>query len=182
LEQIKLPASSPITMKLLRLLLFFLLPFGTLHAQDTAIVKHQANLIAEATFKEDYQTVIAYTHSSLIAVSGGKDKLHQLIVERMQELKNQGIIGFSGTIGSPGKFYRAGNELHCLLPEDIILTTSVGRYLSRSYLLGVSSDNGKNWTFLDVGSMPTDILHQLLPNFNDELKIPPPVKPEFLPN
>ncbi|TFF30429.1 hypothetical protein [Mucilaginibacter psychrotolerans] len=169
-------------MKLLRLLLLLLLPFSTLHAQDTAVVKHQANLIAQATFKGDYETVIAYTHFRLVAMSGGKEKLRQLITERMKELKDQGITGFSGTIGTPGKFYLAGNELHCLLPEDIILTTSVGRYLSRSYLLGVSSDKGKNWTFLDVGSMSADILHQLLPNFNDDLKIPPPVKPEFLPN
>lgn len=169
-------------MKQLRLLLLLLLPFSALHAQDTAIVKHQANLMAEATFKEDYQTVIAYTHPSLIAISGGKDKLHQLIVERMQELKSQGITSINGSIGSPGKFYRSGNELFCLLPEDIIITASAGRYHSKSYLLGVSNDNGKNWTFLDVGSMPVNTLHRLLPNFNNDLKIPPPVKPEFLPN
>lgn len=172
----------PTKTKLPGILLVLLFPFSTLHAQDTAIVKHQANLIAEATFKEDYQTVVAYTHPSLIAIWGGKDKLYQIIVERMQELKGQGITSINGSIGSPGKFYRSGNELFCLLPEDIIITASAGRYHGKSYLLGISSDEGKNWTFLDVGNISADVLHRLLPNFNDDLKIPPPVKPEFLPN
>nr|WP_294944732.1 hypothetical protein [uncultured Mucilaginibacter sp.] len=163
--------------------LFFLLciPFN-LHAQDTVVVKRQAALFAHATFKADVERIIAGTYPKLTELSGGKEQMAQLITGRMEELKKQGIISFEGTVGTPGKFYKAGAELHCLLPEDIIIRTATGRYLSRSYLLGVSSDNGESWTFLDVGNMPADVLHALLPNFNEELKIPAPVKPEFLAN
>lgn len=163
---------------LLILLLFPIL----LHGQDTAVVKKQADLIAQATFRGEYQTIIAYTYSGLIELSGGADSLHAIIAQRMTALKKQGILGLSGSVGSPGKFYTAGNEIHTLLPEEIIIRTAAGKYRSRSYLLGISNDKGESWTFLDVGNMPTEVLHRLLPNFNDNLVIPPPVKPEFLAN
>jgi hypothetical protein len=157
-------------MKYFRLLFLLIIPFAA-RAQDTTVVKRQAALFAHATFRGDVKVIIA-----------GKEQLAQLITERMDEQKKQGITGFEGSVGKPGKIYKAGDELLCLLPENIIMTTSVGRYRSRSYLLAVSDNNGESWTFLDVGKMPADILHRLLPNFNNELKIPPPVKAEFLAN
>ncbi|MBD1367080.1 hypothetical protein IDJ77_24935 [Mucilaginibacter sp. ZT4R22] len=166
---------------LYRLLFLFFLPLS-LHAQDTATVKRQAGLFAHATFKGDVAVIIAGTYPKLIELSGGKEQMQQLITERMEELKKQGITSFEGTVGTPGKIYKSGTQLHCLIPEQIILKTAAGRYLARSYLLGVSDDNGESWTFLDVGNMPADVLRRLLPNFNEELKIPAPVKPEFLAN
>jgi hypothetical protein len=168
-------------MKFVRVLFLLVLPFS-LHAQDTATVKRQAALFAHATFKGDVAVIIAGTYPRLIELSGGKEQMRQLITERMEELKKQGITSFEGAVGTPGKMYKAGTQLHCLIPEQIILKTAAGRYLARSYLLAVSEDKGESWTFLDVGNMPVDILRRLLPNFNDELKIPAPVKPEFLAN
>jgi hypothetical protein len=163
------------------LFLFLLLPFTT-HAQDTVTIKRQATIIVHATCKGDYKTVIDYTYPALVQQSGGRAAMQKLITEQIKQLKDQGIISFDGSIGSPGRFYKAGAEIHCLLPENIIIRTSAGRYLARSYLLGISNNNGKSWAFLDVGNMPKEVLYRLLPDFNDDLKIPAAVKPEFLPN
>ncbi|AMR33779.1 hypothetical protein A0256_21240 [Mucilaginibacter sp. PAMC 26640] len=169
-------------MRFLCLIYFVFALSFTANCQDTAIIKRQANLMAQATFKGDYKTTIAFTYPALITLSGGKEQLQRLITDRMAKLKYQGITGFSGGIASPGKFYTAGNEIHCLVPEDIYIRTAAGRYKSRSYLLGISADNGQNWTFIDVGNMPPEVLHRLLPNFNKDLIIPPSAKPEFLAN
>lgn len=160
---------------------FFTFPLLA-HSQDTTLIIRQANILARATFKGDAKTITIYTYPALVELTGGKEKFQQLITDRMAKLKYQGINKFDGIIGSPGKFLTAGNEIHCLLPEDIFLTTMAGRYKSKSYLLGISKDGGINWTFLDVGNMSPAILHQLLPNFNNDIVIPPPAKPEFLAN
>ncbi|MBK0378622.1 hypothetical protein [Mucilaginibacter segetis] len=165
----------------LLLLSFFIWPFFS-RAQDTLLVKMQANRLAEATFKGDYNTVIDLTYPKLIELSGGRGALQKLITEKMAGLKKQGIVEFNGSVGSPGKFFRAGDQLHCLIPEMIILKSVTGHYVAHSYLLGISSDNGKSWTFLDVGNMPDNVLHRLLPNFNKELIIPESSKPEFIPD
>ncbi|OOQ59345.1 hypothetical protein [Mucilaginibacter pedocola] len=167
--------------KLFPLFILILLPFF-LKAQDTTVVKRQAGLFAHATFQGDVEHIIAGTYPALIELSGGKAQLAQLITERMDALKKQGITSFEGTVGKPGKIYKNAGQWYCLLPEEIILRTSIGRYRSKSYLLGVSETKGESWTFLDVGNMPRDVLHRLVPNLNPELVIPPPVRTEFLPD
>ena len=154
----------------------------TARAQDTVLLKKQAMAFARASFNNDHKTVLDLTYPGLIALSGGRDTLEKLITERIESLKKQGIISFNGSVVSPGPFYKAGSQIHCLIPEIIVMKMFNGRYVTRSYLLAVSDNNGKSWTFMDVGKMPGPVLHKLLPNFNDELLIPTPGKPMFFPD
>lgn len=163
------------------LLLFIAIPYTTL-AQDTIQLKKQANRFANATFNSDHKLVIDLTYPKLVELSGGRDSLQKLIVERIEALKKQGVTTFEGLVGSPGPFFKAGNQIHCLVPEILVLKMYNGRYVTRSYLLAISNDKGKSWTFLDVGKMPADVLHKLLPNYNDELVIPTSGKPMFFPD
>ena len=160
------------------LLLLIAIPYATL-AQDTTQLKKQANRFANATFNSDHKLVIDLTYPKLVELSGGRDSLQKLIVERIEALKKQGVIKFEGSVGSPGPFIKAGSQIHCLLPETLVLKMFNGHYVTRSYLLAISNDKGKSWTFLDVGKMPGTVLRKLLPNYNDELVIPTPGKPMF---
>lgn len=165
--------------KTINIILFLsLLSFYTF-AQDTVFLKKQAKRFAVATFNGDHQTIIALTYPGLVKLSGGPEQMQKLITEKIESLKKQGVMKFDGSIGSPGSFYKAGDQIHCLLPETLVLKTFNGRYIGRSYLLAVSNDKGKSWTFLDVGNMPADVLHRLLPNYNEDLVIPASGKPMF---
>jgi hypothetical protein len=168
----------PFFKNLITVSFLFLLSFTTC-AQDTVFLKKQAKRLAAATFNGDHQTVIALTYPELIKLSGGKEQMQKLITEKIESLKKQGVMKFDGSIGSPGPFYKAGDQIHCLLPETLVLKTFSGRYVGRSYLLAVTNDKGKSWTFLDVGNMPADVLHRLLPNYNESLVIPASGKPMF---
>jgi hypothetical protein len=160
------------------ILLLVIIPFTTF-AQDTTALKKQAVRFANATFNSDHKLVIDLTYPKLITLSGGRDSMQKLIVERIAALKKQGIIKFEGMVGSPGPFITAGKQVHCLIPEIIVLKMYNGRYVTRTYLLAISDDKGKSWTFMDVGKMPGDVLHKLLPNYNNDLLIPTPGKPMF---
>jgi hypothetical protein len=166
-------------MKLLRLVFVLsLLPFATF-AQDTTFLKKQAKRFAEATFKNDHETIIALTYPALIEMTGGPEMMQKLIGDKIEGLRNRGITKFDGTVGSPGKFYKAGTEIHCLLPESIILKMKKGHYTGSSYLLAITPNKGKSWWFMDVGNMPADVLHKLLPNYNNNLVIPVAGKPVY---
>lgn len=147
--------------------------------QDTLLLKKQATVYAKASFSGDYKTVIDLTYPKLVTLSGGRDTMQKLITTRIADLKRQGIIGFDGSVESPGEFYSAGNQLHCLIPEVIVMKMFNGRYVTRTYLLAISENSGRSWTFMDVGKMPIDILQRLVPNYNSQLIIPPPAKPLF---
>jgi hypothetical protein len=154
-----------------RLLVIFMLPL-TLHAQDTTIIKHQANVLSQAMMKGDYQTIVNNTYPKAVQMAGGKEKMLELINSGISQIQSMGISFEAISTGAPGKFYKAGTEIHCLVPENITFKTPNGRILSHSNLLGISSDDGKSWTFLDLNNSSTDKIKQILPNFNPDLKLP----------
>lgn len=148
-------------------------------AQDSTVVKKQANRFAKASFNGDYKTVLDLTYPKLIAYSGGRDTMQRLIKERIESLKKQGVIAFDGYVDEPGKFHNAGDQILCLIPEIVLMKMFNGRYVNRTSLLAISDDQGKSWTFMDVGKMPTELLQRLVPNYNPDLVIPAPGKPMF---
>ncbi len=147
------------------------------YAQDTTVVKKQAQAIAEAEMRGHYEVVTAHTYPKLLLAVGGKDKMTATIKQATEMLQAQGVTIESTTIGSPGKFYKAGTEIHCLVPERIVLTTGNGRLVNNSYLLAVSKDGGKFWYFLDINRGTYKLIPKLFPNFNKNLVIPEPNQP-----
>lgn len=158
--------------KISALLLTALLPF-LLHAQNPVVVKQQATMMAQSMVKGDYKTLINYTYPKAVQLAGGKEKMINLIATGVQQMKKAGITFESVTVGEPGKFYKAGNEIHCLLPENLVMSSPKGRMAMHSHLLAVSGDGGKKWSFLDMNNSTADKVQQLIPNFNPALKIPP---------
>lgn len=151
----------------------------TVFAQNVAVVQRQANVIAQALIASDFKTVIAHTYPKAVEMGGGKDKMLQMMSAGINQMKSQGFAFEKITIGAPGKFYKAGTELHCLVPETLIMKTSQGRFAAKSNLLAVSNDHGKNWSFLDLNGGTIKSIHSVFPNFNSNLTIPnpsPPVK------
>ena len=157
-----------------KLLIILVLPLQ-LFAQDTTVLKRQANILAKAVVKGDYETLINHMYPKAVQSMGGKKFMIDQAKKGFQQLKAQGISFESATVGSPGKFYKAGTEIHCLVPETIMVKTPNGRISAKSNLLAISGDKGKTWTFLDLNSKTISTLPKMFPNFNNNLKIPQPL-------
>lgn len=139
-------------------------------------LKNQAQEISEASINGNYNLLLKYTYPKFIEQFGGEEELLKVIAEAMENLKLEGTKIESIEIGEAGNFFKAGNELHCLLDEKIILSTIKGRFLINGYLLAVSTDNGQNWFFIDC-NIGKDVILSFFPNFNNELIIPAKNKP-----
>jgi hypothetical protein len=149
-------------------------------AQDPSVVKHQADVVAKALLNSDFKTVIAHTYPKAVNIGGGKEKMLQMMSNGINQMKAQGFAFEKITIGQPGKFYKAGSEIHCLVPQQLIMKTSKGRMSANSNLLAVSNDGGKNWSFLDMNQGTINSVKQLFPDFNSNLIIPKPMPPVML--
>lgn len=153
----------------------------TAKAQDSLLVKKLASRFAKATFSSDTKAVLDMSYPGLVKLSGGREAMAKLINDRIEALRARGVIAFDGWVNAPGPFYKAGTQLLCLLPETVKMKVLNGVYISHSYLLAISNDKGKTWTFMDVGNMPKNVLLRLLPDFNKALEIPAPTPPTFFP-
>jgi hypothetical protein len=74
-----------------KLLVILILPLAV-RAQDTTIVKQQANALAKATLNNDYPTLIDLTYPKLVELAGGKDVMLKAIDEDMKILKEKKVL------------------------------------------------------------------------------------------
>ncbi len=148
-------------------------------AQYSARIKETAELMAAATKKNDLNTLAKYTYPKVLAAMGGRDKMIAAIQKGFKEMAAKGITFKDVSLGEPGKVVKAGNELHCLIPQYLSLNVTGGYITSTSSLLAVSADQGKSWTYVDAGNMTEQHIKILFPNFNKSLVIPPKTTPVF---
>lgn len=161
---------------IIKLILLLVIPIQSF-AQDTVRLKHQAEMVAGAVVKGDYAILINHTYPKIITMSGGREKMMQMVKTGMEQMKAQGFTFSSATIGSPGKFYKAGTEIHCLVPEMVVLTSNGSRLVNHANLLAITKDGGNMWYFLDINQSTYKIIPKLFPNFNKKLVIPEPTQP-----
>lgn len=157
-------------MKNLFLLTFLMLSFLSKAQDSKSILKQQAEEMANAGKNYNYALVLKYTYPKILE-GFTKEEALSAITNAMENVKAQGIEIESVEIGEAGKIYNAGKELHCLVPEKIILKSKKGRFLNNSNLLAVSIDNGQNWYFVDCTVGKENIM-MMFPDFNNELEIP----------
>src|SRR5690606_21538605 len=114
-------------------------------------------------------------------MAGGSDALMKVLTATMKTVADQGIQIDSVIFGTAGNIFKAGDEIHCLLPQETIMKFGSDKHIiSKGYLLAVSNDNGLNWTFLNLTSgLTNETITKLLPNFNQELKLPTDSKTEI---
>jgi len=134
-------------------------------------IQSTAQLLADATVKEDYSTVLDHTYPKFVEANGGKDSLILIIKAGFKKLKEQATeLSISNvTIGEPGDEIKIGSMLYSIVPESMILKYNGKKYSTTGSLIGISSDNGENWTFVDTGSL--NEVKKVLPDIN-QLSIP----------
>ncbi len=130
---------------------------------------------------KNYQTLVKYTYPKVVEMVGGEENLLESVKNAIEGAEAQGLILKDVIMGEPQKLYTAGTELHCLVPQTVIMESSVDVITSNTYLLAVSTDKGKNWYFLDTAMLSEQYIAHLFPNFNNQLQIPVPTQPVFTP-
>ncbi|SFU40154.1 hypothetical protein SAMN05216480_102271 [Pustulibacterium marinum] len=146
------------------------------------LITLEGNRMEKAMMEGNYEVIVEYTYPEIVNILGGKEKAFQMISGGMEQMKSQGLEFKEIEIGSPGDLYNAGEELHCLVPQRLVLESNQGTVETESYLLAVSQDEGKTWYFLDTAQLTPDRVQGLFPNFNPNLTLPEKTQPKFTPS
>lgn len=149
-------------------------------AQST-LVKKKADEVAQAVMKEDYGKVADLTYPKIVETMGGREKMIALMETGMKRLKEQGIIFKSHTVGQASEFLTEGKNTFTVLPTTLEMAVPGGKLIGKSYLLGISPDGGKTWTFADGSGIDSQKSRdKLLPKLPAKLNLPEKQKPEFI--
>lgn len=164
--------------------LIFLLSGLIINAQNnfSKKIKTDGRSMANSLIKKDYETLINFTYPKILELSGGKEKMIKAVAAGINKMENEGAKFVSVYIGKPKDIFKAGDELHCLVPQEITIEVPTGQLITNSFLLAVSMDQGLNWYYIDVAQLTKEKANTIFPNFNENLVFPKKTKPKFIPN
>lgn len=156
---------------------------ATTHGEEprSAVAKKQAREIGEAIKAEDYAKIIDLTYPKVIEIMGGREKMIDALKDGMRELKEKGFRFRSLEVSEPGEVLSEGKNTFVVVPTTTEMTAPGGKIVVKSYLLGISPDGGKAWTFVDGNGIGTpEKRAKILPKLPEQLKLPDPHEPEFI--
>lgn len=150
-------------------------------APSKAAVKKLAQQMGKSTMAGDYAMVIDHTYDPVVKLLGGRDKAIETTKKIMDTMKAQGFVIKSYVVGEPGPFHSSGGNTFVVLPVKMEMNAPNGKILAKSYTLGISTDQGKTWKFVEgAGLKNEEMRRKVLPKLPAKLKLPEYEKPMLI--
>ncbi len=163
------------------ILVIFLSCFGAEASQNSSLkekAKGQVEEINRALINEDFAKILDLTHPRVAELAGGRDKMISMMESSLKEMKAQGVTFRSSKVYAPREPVKAGSHLYIVVPFLLEPKVPGGKLLRKSYVIGVSNDQGKSWVFVN-GNSDVNKLKRILPALPAQLKLPEKQKPVF---
>lgn len=165
-------------------LIIFLSSFAVLGAQDKPeqIVKAKANEVAQATLKGDWNKVLDLTYSEVVRQGGGREKMLDAVKQATEQMTKKRVAFRSAKVSDPTQMVEVGDKRFAVVPMALEMKAPRGTLSIKSFLLGISSDKGKTWTFIDGAKANNVALKTLVADLPASLNLPEREKPVFKPD
>ncbi len=162
-------------------LLLLILPPRARAQNDAASanLKVQAQECLDALLSKNYAKVVDRTYPKVVEFLGGRDAMISLLETQMPALEAEGITFKQATLAAPEAPVVAGDTQYVVVPQTVILNIKGDEWEQRSYLLGISKDGGKIWTFVDGAGINQAMRTAILPDLPVTMQLPfraPPVR------
>jgi hypothetical protein len=140
-------------------------------------IHKKAQECANALLKADYDTFVGLIHPKIVALAGGKEKMAEVIKGSVEEMKKSNVSITAFSVEPPTETVEAGTDRVAIVPTSISLKLPDKKIKQRSYLLAVSSDAGKTWTFVDGAGLDDQTLVQVVASVPKDFKLPAKTAP-----
>jgi hypothetical protein len=101
----------------------------------------------------------------------------ELLSKGASDMKGHGMSFSKVSFDEPSKIVKSSNELQATIAQHTEIKLSQGKIVSTSTLLAISSNNGKDWRFIDTSNKDMATLKKALPNLSPAIVIPPTESP-----
>jgi len=134
-------------------------------------VKGKVEEINNALIKEDYNKVADLTHPSVVKKAGGKEKMIAGMETSLKDMKSKGFSFEAVKVEEPSDPVSSDSEIFVVVPFVLQMKAPGGKLKSKSFVIGVSSDQGKSWVFVN-GDLDIEKVKLILPTLPEKLKLP----------
>ncbi len=144
-------------------------PFKTI--ENKGLTK-DGKVFVDAFVNKNFDKVVEMSHPNIVEMGGGDTFMKQLLNDDRTMMESQKIKFLSGSIDEATDIIKAGDELHCIVSQAIVLDIGGTKVKSYSNLLAASLDGGNNWKFVNLDQHDASSIKVFVPSYNPELIIP----------
>jgi hypothetical protein len=126
----------------------------------------------------NYARLVDLTYPKLVEMIGGRDKMIEMLRSGTEDMKAHGSAILGAEIAEPPEIVTAGDKQFAIVREIVRVQVPEGTLRSNGFLIAVSEDRGKTWTFIDGAGLhktpgkERETLAQILPGFPAQLSLP----------
>lgn len=147
-------------------------------SQNTAsAIKQRAMKMAVALSNFKLDEYVTYLHPSLVNAQGGTDKIKQSQDSINKYQKMFGVKISKILIGEVSKIETFNKQKQATFPMTTTILTPMGEMNTKSTVVAISDDNGKNWFFIDGMFYNSKRINDKLPKLSPNVIIAPTEKP-----
>src|SRR5204862_5262728 len=116
----------------------------------------------------NYARLVELTYPKIVEMIGGRDKMIETLRRGSEDMKAHGSAILGAEVSEPKEVVTVGDRQFAILPMTVRVRVPDGTLRSTGFLIAVSEDHGKTWTFID-GAGLKEKLAQVLPEFPPQL-------------
>lgn len=154
-------------------------PVAADDAEIKKTVKAKAEECQTALVKGDYEKFTDLSHPVVISAGGGRKKMIEVMTAEMKKLKEAGTEFKAVKMGEASDPVKGDKDLYICIPFTFEMLTPNGKVAVQSSLLGISSDSGKTWVFVDAIAGRAS-LKKSFPDLPEKLVIPKNDPPKLI--
>lgn len=148
-------------------------------ATTVKLIKEKAQAMLTATLNGDYETVVKSTYEPALQTLGGREGALKTIKEQMDQMKASGMKITKCKLEAPQKIHRTADMEFVIVPTTTEIDIPNATVDAKSYLLGISSDQGKSWKFVDGAGLASK--PKWLPQLPEGFELPKLSNPKVTP-
>jgi hypothetical protein len=135
----------------------------------------------------NYTRLVELTYPKVVQMVGGRDKMIETLRRGSEDMKAHGSAILGAEVSEPKEVVTSGEKQFAIVPMIVRVQVPDGTLRSKGFLIAVSEDRGKTWTFIDGAGIikepgkEREKLAQVLPDFPAQLALPAREPPELEP-
>ena len=148
---------------------------------QTERIRQAAKENSTAFTTANYDRLVDLTYPKVVELLGGREKMIELLRRGAEDMKSHGSSILGADIAEPKEVITAGDKRFAIVPMIVHVKVPEGTLRTNGFLLAVSTDQGKAWTFIDGAGLTREKLTQVFPDFPSEVSLPAPERPVLEP-
>jgi hypothetical protein len=141
-------------------------------AENYPSLATQAQEVNDAVLRKDYNRFIDLIYPKVVELAGGRERMLAAINKELKDMEGEGVTIIEATSGTPTQFLNDSGNIYAVVPTKLKMKAKDGIFLQEGAMIGVSSDGGARWSFVDASGKDQSELKTILPNVADKLNLP----------